>query len=286
MRRLRTGFSPGQPSAFITVVPGKHPLGNMGVNIPWLALCSASYLDEPGRLIPLPGPEPIRHSPYAFGYVDHTLRFQDDLRLPVSVDLEVAEELMRRSPHRHLLIRDAWLNDLRAAVVTPCPPQASKLACRYSVTKETNFYGWNLPLEFTLLVNSHKERRGYQGFKAEGVVASVVAKAKVPDFLLLPGTNLITDLRFRDDSKFLDGITYGVTNSTPRSIPATNSPAVLRAFERAVASARSDPVPGIRRRIYAVYLLVTLMFLLPGGYGIMAVWRRRRNQTTQANRSE
>ena len=31
-----------------------HPLGHFGVNIPWLAFCSGTYLKREGRMIPLP----------------------------------------------------------------------------------------------------------------------------------------------------------------------------------------------------------------------------------------
>ena len=37
-----------------------HPLGDHGINLPWLAFCSGTYLEHKGRLVPLPG-DPSPH---------------------------------------------------------------------------------------------------------------------------------------------------------------------------------------------------------------------------------
>ncbi len=59
--------------------PDGLPLGNAGVNLPWLAFCSGNYLRHDGRIIPLPIGFP---TPDAFGYSDKTRTFDDEFGLP------------------------------------------------------------------------------------------------------------------------------------------------------------------------------------------------------------
>ena len=73
-----------------------HPLGHFGVNIPWLAFCSGTYLKRPGRLIPLPAAV-LRHCPDRFAYTDVTTKFDDDLGLPRSLDLFSSQALFLKS---------------------------------------------------------------------------------------------------------------------------------------------------------------------------------------------
>lgn len=63
-----------------------HPLGNIGVNIPWLAFCSAEYLQRPGRLVPIPIAD-LRHAADGLAYRDQTVCFDGTVSLPESVSL-------------------------------------------------------------------------------------------------------------------------------------------------------------------------------------------------------
>jgi hypothetical protein len=66
------------------------PLGEFGVNLPWLAFCSGTYLEREGRIIALPCGI-LRHCPDRFAYTDVTTTFADELGLPRSVDLFTAK---------------------------------------------------------------------------------------------------------------------------------------------------------------------------------------------------
>src|SRR5688572_29831236 len=72
--------------AFLQITSGDHPLGNAGVNIVWLALCSEKYLKTPGRLIPLPVAE-IRNTPNAFAYDDKCTLLTNGNGLPHAIQL-------------------------------------------------------------------------------------------------------------------------------------------------------------------------------------------------------
>jgi hypothetical protein len=69
------------------------PLGDVGVNIPWLAFCSGTYLKRAGRLVPLPV-EILRHTRDRFAYSDKTKAFADGFGLPRSVDLFTSKSLL------------------------------------------------------------------------------------------------------------------------------------------------------------------------------------------------
>jgi len=60
------------------------PLGEFGVNLPWLAFCSGAYLKRDGRAIALPCGI-LRHCPDRFAYTDVITTFADELGLPRSV---------------------------------------------------------------------------------------------------------------------------------------------------------------------------------------------------------
>jgi hypothetical protein len=68
-------------TVYIRESPDGHPLGNAGVNIPWLAFCSGNYLKRAGRIVPLPVAT-LRHAPNGFAYSDRTETFDDELGLP------------------------------------------------------------------------------------------------------------------------------------------------------------------------------------------------------------
>ena len=83
-------------------------------SVVWLAFCSGSYLRQNGRQIPMP----IGDSSRAFGYSDQTAVFDDDFGLPRSVKLYATN---------------------------------GPLVFEYQVSKTTNFFGRNFPLEFRLI---------------------------------------------------------------------------------------------------------------------------------------
>jgi hypothetical protein len=112
--------------------PGGHPLGNLGVNIPWLVFCSGTFLKQSERIIPLPTTD-IPGAPDAFIYADKTEIFGDELGLPKRIEFFFSRALYEKS------VKDGRL-----------PQNASDgaLKFRYEVSQVTNFSGWTLPLKF------------------------------------------------------------------------------------------------------------------------------------------
>ncbi len=75
-----------------------NPLGDAGVNLPWLAFCSGPALQREGRLIPLPC-EILRHCYDRYAYSDKTVTFTDGFGLPESnrpLFIQVALSSLRR----------------------------------------------------------------------------------------------------------------------------------------------------------------------------------------------
>lgn len=249
------GRVPGLPAA-IEVVPSLHPLDDLAINGPWMAYCSAAFLDQPERRIPLPGPWHIRHSPYAFGYSDRTVRYDDALGLPRSIELYASTRLMRESPHRPLLIRNDKMTSVRAPFLTPVPFDENELHCRYVTIESTNVLGWHIPLHFTLVLEPHRQEGRLVGLKVDGRTDRIALVDEVPTLPSPAGRATVTDLRVREAGKLVDAVVYGITNE---SIPATNDWRITQALAAVGRRAPTDPVPGVRRRMVLFYFAIIVL---------------------------
>jgi hypothetical protein len=249
----------------------------MAINAPWMAYCSALYLDQPERLVPIPGPWLIRHSPYAFGYRDTTVRFEDSLGLPQSIDLYTSKELMRKSPHRDLLVRNKSMNSIRTALRTPVPFKDNQLHCRYLVLESTNVGGWNIPLEFRIAIEPHHHDGRIVGMEVLGTAEHVVQVESVPQFNPAPGKTSVTDMRIKDEGKFLDAIRYTITNEP---LPSIDDPRIKEALALIASRAPSDPAPAIRRRILWIYIMTSGILLLPMLIFLVRRFQSRKNKPT------
>jgi hypothetical protein len=110
----RVAFSyPHAGQTFTKIHPSQlgQPVFNGMEGAAWLAFCSANYLKQADRQIPMP----IGPSSLAFGYLDKTEVFPDDLGLPKSVKLSATN---------------------------------GTLVCEYEVLQKTNFLGRTFPLRF------------------------------------------------------------------------------------------------------------------------------------------
>ena len=124
-----------------------HPMGEFGVNMPWLAFCSGAYLKREGRRIPLPCGI-LRHCPDRFAYTDVTTTFDDALGLPRSVDLFTSKA-------RFLAAKTEW--DQEHAFgdrytewnrKTAANLQEGLLVFHYAVLESTNVLGRSFPTKF------------------------------------------------------------------------------------------------------------------------------------------
>jgi hypothetical protein len=124
-----------------------HPLGHFGVNIPWLAFCSGTYLKREGRMIPLPAAV-LRHCPDRFAYTDTTTTFADELGLPRSVDLFSSKALFLKS-HTDWDKELSFGNRYTEWNKQTAPKiQDGVLVFHYAVLESTNVLGRNFPTKF------------------------------------------------------------------------------------------------------------------------------------------
>lgn len=124
-----------------------RPVGNLGVNIPWLAFCSGTYLKREGRQIPLPGAVADQD---AFGFSDKTNVFDDDFGLPQRAEFYTSDKYLK---------------------------------CVYEVRQSTNILGRTFPLHFDLIQYGHARSRTLEPrFSVSGKVTSmrIVAEAQIP----------------------------------------------------------------------------------------------------------
>ena len=124
-----------------------HPMGHYGVNIPWLAFCSGTYLKREGRMIPLPAAL-LRHCPDRFAYTDVTTTFEDKWGLPRSVDLFSSKALFLKSHtdwDKEHSFRDRYTewNQKTAPKI-----QDGVLVFHYAVLESTNTLGRSIPTRF------------------------------------------------------------------------------------------------------------------------------------------
>jgi hypothetical protein len=107
------GIAPdtGDISIIVHPTPRGEPAFHTVEGTLWLAFCSASYLKQDGRQIPMM----IGPSSEGFGYSDKTTVFDSDIGLPKSVELYGIDGI---------------------------------LACKYEVLETTNVFGRTLPLRY------------------------------------------------------------------------------------------------------------------------------------------
>ena len=158
-----------------------HPMGEFGVNMPWLAFCSGTYLKREGRIVPLPCGI-LRHCPDRFAYTDVTTTFDDKLGLPRSVDLFTSKA-------RFLAAKTEWdqehafgdryteWNKKNAANL-----QEGLLVFHYAVLGSTNVFGRSFPTKFEFFQTGRPyEQMGDWFCQGIGRVKSIRPSAGPPD---------------------------------------------------------------------------------------------------------
>jgi len=235
-----------------------HPLGNIGVNIPWLAFCSGSYLRRTGRDIPLPTTE-IRIDPFSLSYLDDIEVFDDELGLPKSVRLMASRARYEAFKDDERLLRYSSVESSKTASIYPIPE--NMLAFDYSVDAATNFGKWFLPAKFSYKsFKVGKEGKPILFVGGFGTIVSIRDAVKPESVFMKNSAQSIVDYRFRHQTKLVDGIVYSSTNLA--ELPSTNA-AVLRAnfdnVARRAGSATTTWTSLQRRRVVQVFIIVTIV---------------------------
>jgi hypothetical protein len=157
-----------------------HPMGHFGVNIPWLAFCSGTYLKREGRMIPLPAAV-LRHCSDRFAYIDVTTTLDDGLGLPRSLDLFSSQVLFIKSHtdwDKENSFGDrytAWMNKTAPKI------QEGVLVFHYAVLESTNLLGKTFPLRFEFFQTGRQyEQDGNWFCQGTARVQSIRLSADLP----------------------------------------------------------------------------------------------------------
>lgn len=215
-----------------------HPLGDIVVNIPWLAFCSGTYLKREGRLIPLPATT-LRHTRDRFAYTDQTETFNDALGLPRTVDLFTSKALLEAS--EDAFDEEAFFGTRYAAWKKKIVAELEEgvLTFHYAATDWTNFFGWIFPTKFEFFQEGRKyEQNGDWFCRGIGRVKSI-RESTIPGNLFVPTMQqTIVDWRFRDATSKVNALTYVTTNAFASP---TNDPALQEQFAKKIGQMSRRP---------------------------------------------
>jgi len=158
-----------------------HPMGEFGVNMPWLAFCSGTYLKREGRIVPLPCGI-LRHCPDRFAYIDTTTSFDDEFGLPRSVDLFTSKA-------RFLAAHTEWDQEhgfgnryTEWNKKTAANLQEGLLVFHYAVLESTNVLGRTFPTKFEFFQTGRPyEQMGDWFCQGVGRVKSIRPSSRPPD---------------------------------------------------------------------------------------------------------
>ncbi|MDB6068694.1 MAG: hypothetical protein JWR26_4902 [Pedosphaera sp.] len=239
----------------IATTTGGYPLGNLGVNVPWLAFCSGNYLKRQGRIVPLPVGD-LRHEPDGFAYSDKTETFEDELGLPRTMDLFTSESLFEASVKRNDFLGlhdvDLWK---KGAEGFQFPAIDGVLKFHYSVSESTNFMGWHFPAKFEWYQNEYGTNgEWFTAHRGSGRITSIRAAAR-PGNLFDPSMRqTIIDFRFRDDANGVRSLTYTSTNAFAAK---TNDQLLQEKFGKWINSTPASPTtPFSRTRVLFVVIIL------------------------------
>ena len=197
--RLEIVSSPKDPQIMVT--PGRNPAGNRGVNLPWLAFCSASYLSS-GEVLPLPGDE-VRHFVQNFGYKAEISQFKDRLGLPKRIEFRADSETLKKNSHHPLVFRSPDRPEAGNRKAIDQLESDGMVKAIYAVSLVTNFHGLSIPLEFTYTEFSERNPNTRVLERVATGRVSEIAEANPPQPLLRDGERFqISDGRSRHKANF------------------------------------------------------------------------------------
>jgi len=234
---------------------GGYPPSDVGVNIPWLAFCSGTYLKTANRVIPLPVAI-IGHAPDVFAYTDRTETFEDELGLPRRIELfhselryeSSARLFWKNMPLQSRMLRSGFRDGVRKF--------------HYETTQSTNFMGWNIPLKFEFAEDTPEafSDAHLRNLRGSGIVTAIAASSKPEGVFDLSLRQTVVDWRFHHETKEVNAIVYPWTNSF---VPPTNDALLQAAFERRVKRAPDSFYLRRGRTRRVLWVLMGVATLIP-----------------------
>lgn len=223
-----TNSQGGSGAVTVTILPspGGHPLGNLGLNIPWLAFCSGKYLKMPNRTIPVPVID-VPGNADSLSFVDKTTTFDDAEGLPKTIELLTSKEHYLSSLDDERLFRNSRLQNARLTRSFYLPDGLVRF--RYTVEASTNFNGRSYPTLFRYFDYRSVNNSSTFSLVNEGVgrLTSIrrIAAAPPGNVFSTNALQTVIDGRFRQPDKALDAINYAWPKE---EVPAVDNP-VLQA---------------------------------------------------------
>jgi len=255
-------------TVYVSQTPHGHPLGNAGVNIPWLAFCSGTFLKQTDRIIPLPVAT-LRITPEGFGYVDKTEILPDELGLPQRVDLYTSDARMAAAVKSYNQDYGQQVERKTSLIADG----SGKF--HYEVTQSTNFGGWIIPVTFEFVQNQFlASGDSLPRYSGVGEVKAIREVSK-PEGIFLPDMQqTVVDYRFRHPAKRISALIYPTTNS---HVFPTNDARLQAQFEVRVRRT-PQPVAGAPKRLIVISAIV-LVSVFP-----LVFFFLRQKPTTHTNR--
>lgn len=241
----------------ITPSPNGHPLGNLGVNVPWLAYCSGKYLKQTDRIIPLPVAT-IRSAPNAFAHSDITEYFEDELSLPRIIEMFTSKSLYRTSVSNYYRAKLRGISNEQVEKFMPPGYEDGVLKFHYVVTSSTNFFGWQFPVTFEYLQNDYELLNARSGkwvprYSGTGRLTCIRTSVQPETIFDQKMDQTIVDYRFRDDVKPVDRLVY---HSSAAVELQTNDPSLQKRFSKMVAITPVENSSSLKLRRWVVLFSV------------------------------
>lgn len=231
---VRTDGTSGSITITISPSPGGNPLGDLGLNLPWLAFCSGGYLKIPHRIVPLPVVD-IPGTADSLSYTDNITTFGDEGGLPKMVELFTSKAGYLRSLSDPRLNRNPHWRDLQLS--RKYNYADGLLRFRYVADAFTNYGGRIFPTEFRYF-DYRSIRNSDTGLslvaEGTGTVTSMRPAGGQRNVFSTNATQTVIDCRFRQQNKLLDAISYVWPTA---EVPPTNNPTVWQRLEDSIQKA-------------------------------------------------
>lgn len=256
------------PTVYISESRDGHPLGNLGVNIPWLAYCSGSFIKRSGRVIPLPTTE-IRNSEDSFAYTDQMESFSDTWGLPRSLKLFTSRLRYAVSVSDPRLLRTPRVEAAR--IQHDSRLEDGLLKFDYAVSQSTNISGISVPTKFAYTSFRTDQHGKWSRYVAGNGILTSLREMDIERRNPFDGERelAVVDFRLRHETRVVDGIIY-----RSAVLQGTNAPQLQATFYNNLKDAPLERSILVRRSrfflAFAILLASVLAILLtrPSGYGV------------------
>ncbi len=253
-----------------------HPMGGPGLNLPWLAFCSGSYLRSKPDTLTVPMVTNTRNTPDSFAYSFTVRTFADGLGLPRDVEFYVSHSRLERAIRDPRLIRSQRMLLHRRNPGLPLASPDGALKCRYEVLNTTNWHGWTFPQHF-LFSQFAGEKMNRLRYRVDGRILSIHSADDLSPRFGKGRDVTVTDFRFRSKGKLVDYLEY--RTNFDGTVPSRSDPRLLALFNTRVATAPTDPGDWLARaKVRGILGALVLLLVLPVALCFYR-WRRGRTPT-------